>query len=175
MSSLITAPAVLAHLEPLEGLVLPPSPVRRAGAIGGRVYPKSQPMTTVLRFWPGSRATGIPQPRWASYRKEAERLLLWCVHQHGAALSDLTMRTSSHTRELPWRPTAGRPLGHASRPEGTHVLAQLASFAKPLTGRASAKHFRFLTVTVQLAGSGGHLAEIPLPLGVARQSLGRLR
>ena len=26
----------------------------------------------------------------ASYRKEAERLLLWCVHQHGKALSDLT-------------------------------------------------------------------------------------
>lgn len=26
----------------------------------------------------------------ASYRKESERLLLWCVLQHGVALSDLT-------------------------------------------------------------------------------------
>lgn len=26
----------------------------------------------------------------ASYRKEAERLLLWCTQQHGVALSDLT-------------------------------------------------------------------------------------
>ncbi|GAB2724870.1 hypothetical protein GCM10027019_00460 [Melaminivora jejuensis] len=83
----------------------------------------------------------------ASYRKEAERLLLWCVHQHGKALSDLAHedfllyerfladpqpaerwvmqvaqkapRASPH-----WRPFAG-PLDRASQRQAMTILNNL--------------------------------------------------
>ena len=90
MSSLIVPPAVLAHLEPLEGLVLP---LHLSGA-RGRNRAQGLPQVAAnddrsavlawLARYKDSSAT------LASYRKEAERLLLWCVHQHGKALSDLT-------------------------------------------------------------------------------------
>ena len=83
----------------------------------------------------------------ASYRKEAERLLLWCMHQHGKALSDLAhedfllyerfladpqpaarwvmqvaqkaARSSPH-----WRPFAG-PLDRASQRQALSILNSL--------------------------------------------------
>jgi integrase/recombinase XerD len=86
----------------------------------------------------------------ASYRKEAERLLLWCVLQHGVALSDLThedllvyqhfladpqpaerwvmapgqkpARASPH-----WRPFAG-PLSPASQRQALSILNAMFSW-----------------------------------------------
>ncbi len=41
--------------------------------------------------WPAWLARYVASPATlASYRKEAERLLLWCILQHSVALSDLT-------------------------------------------------------------------------------------
>ena len=90
MSSLITAPAVLAHLEPLEGLVLPLHLSGERGRNRGQGLPQvaaNDDRTAVLAWL--ARYRDSPATL-ASYRKEAERLLLWCVHQHGKALSDLT-------------------------------------------------------------------------------------
>ena len=90
MSSLIVAPAVLAHLEPLDGLVLPVHLSGERGRNRAQGLPQvaaNDDRSAVLAWlarYKDSTAT------LASYRKEAERLLLWCVHQHGKALSDLT-------------------------------------------------------------------------------------
>jgi integrase/recombinase XerD len=86
----------------------------------------------------------------ASYRKEAERLLLWCTLQHGVALSDLTHEDlllyqhfltdpqpaqrwvmapgQKPSRDSPqWRPFAG-PLGAASQRQALSILNALLSW-----------------------------------------------
>ncbi len=86
----------------------------------------------------------------ASYRKEAERLILWCTQQHGAALSDLThedllvyQRFLSNPqpterwvmapgqkpgRNSPlWRPFAG-PLGPSSQRQALSILNAMFSW-----------------------------------------------
>ena len=90
MSSLIVPPAVLSHLEPLEGLVLPLHLSGERGRNRAQGLPqvaanddRSAVLAWLARYKDSSATL-------ASYRKEAERLLLWCVHQHGKALSDLT-------------------------------------------------------------------------------------
>ena len=86
----------------------------------------------------------------ASYRKEAERLLLWCTLQHGVALSDLTHEdllvyqrflTDPQPAErwvmepgqkpardsIRWRPFAG-PLGPSSQRQALSILNALFSW-----------------------------------------------
>jgi len=86
----------------------------------------------------------------ASYRKEAERLLMWCVLQHGVALSDLTHEDllvyqhfltdpqpahqwiMSPGRKPPrsslhWKPFAG-PLSPASRRQAMSILNAMFSW-----------------------------------------------
>ena len=90
MSSLIVAPAVFSHLEPLEGLVLPLHLSGERGRNRAQGLPQvaaNDDRSAVLAWL--ARYKDSPATL-ASYRKEAERLLLWCVHQHGKALSDLT-------------------------------------------------------------------------------------
>lgn len=90
MSSLIVPPAALAHLEPLEGLVLPLHLSGERGRNRAQGLPQvaaNDDRSAVLAWL--ARYKDSPATL-ASYRKEAERLLLWCVHQHGKALSDLT-------------------------------------------------------------------------------------
>jgi len=86
----------------------------------------------------------------ASYRKEAERLLLWCTLQHGVALSDLTHEDllvyqrflanpqpaelwvmasgQKPGRDSPlWRPFAG-PLGASSQRQALSILNAMFSW-----------------------------------------------
>ncbi|UUZ66523.1 tyrosine-type recombinase/integrase (plasmid) [Polaromonas sp. P1-6] len=86
----------------------------------------------------------------ASYRKEAERLLLWCTLQHGVALSDLTHEDllvyqrfladpqpaerwvmapgQKPGRDSPlWRPFAG-PLGASSQRQALSILNAMLSW-----------------------------------------------
>jgi integrase/recombinase XerD len=86
----------------------------------------------------------------ASYRKEAERLLLWCTLQHGVALSDLTHEdllvyqrflTDPQPTErwvmepgqkpardsIRWRPFAG-PLGPSSQRQAMSILNAMFSW-----------------------------------------------
>jgi site-specific recombinase XerD len=86
----------------------------------------------------------------ASYRKEAERLMLWCTLQHGAALSDLTHEDfllyqrfltdpqpaerwvmapgQKPARNSPlWRPFAG-PLGSSSQRQALSILNAMLSW-----------------------------------------------
>lgn len=96
-----------------------------------------------------ARYTDVPATL-ASYRKEVERLMLWCTLQHGVALSDLTHedlllyqrflmdpqpaeRWVMEPRQKPgrssplWRPFAG-PLGASSQRQALSILNAMFSW-----------------------------------------------
>jgi hypothetical protein len=146
MSSLIVAPAVLAHLEPLEGLVLPFICPESVAAIGPRAcqVAANDDRSAVLAWL--ARYKDSPATL-ASYRKEAERLLLWCVHQHGKALSDLTHEdflAYESFWKIPNRLIDGscRSLRRRRGPRPTGVRSP-----SRWTGRASARHCRSSTAS----------------------------
>lgn len=100
----------------------------------------------------------------ASYRKEAERLLLWCVHQHGKALSDLT-----HEDFLAYESFLEDP-----QPAGRWVMqvAQKAPrssphwrpFAKPLDRQSQRQALSILNSLFNWLVQAGYLAGNPLAL-----------
>src|SRR6201999_3606710 len=80
----------MSELILLENLVLP---ANLDGAQGrnrasGRSQIAAVDDRAAITAWL-ARYTDSPAT-FASYRKEAERLLLWCLHQHRKAFSDLT-------------------------------------------------------------------------------------
>jgi integrase/recombinase XerD len=100
----------------------------------------------------------------ASYRKEAERLLLWCVHQHGKALSDL-----AHEDFLLYERFLGDP-----QPAQRWVMqvAQKAArnsphwrpFAKPLDRSSQRQALSILNSLFNWLVQAGYLAGNPLAL-----------
>lgn len=90
MSSLTVATAVSSHLEPLDGLALSADLSGEYGRNRAHGLPQvaaNDDRSAVLAWL--ARYKDSPATL-ASYRKEAERLLLWCVYQHAKAMSDLT-------------------------------------------------------------------------------------
>ena len=164
MSSLIVAPAVLAHIEPLEGLVLPLHLSGERGRNRGQGLPQvaaNDDRTAVLAWL--ARYRDSPATL-ASYRKEAERLLLWCVHQHGKALSVLT-----HEDFLAYESFLGDP-----QPADRWVMqvAQKAPrsspnwrpFAKPLDRQSQRQALSILNGLFNWLVQAGYLAGNPLAL-----------
>ena len=164
MSSLIVAPAVLAHLEPLEGLVLPLHLSGERGRNRAQGLPQvaaNDDRSAVLAWL--ARYKDSPATL-ASYRKEAERLLLWCVHQHGKALSDLT-----HEDFLAYESFLEDP-----QPAGRWVMqvAQKAPrssphwrpFAKPLDRQSQRQALSILNSLFNWLVQAGYLAGNPLAL-----------
>ena len=164
MSSLIVPPAVLAHLEPLEGLVLP---LHLSGARGrnraqGLPQVAANDDRSAVLAWL-ARYKDSPATL-ASYRKEAERLLLWCVHQHGKALSDLT-----HEDFLAYESFLEDP-----QPADRWVMqvAQKAPrssphwrpFAKPLDRQSQRQALSILNSLFNWLVQAGYLAGNPLAL-----------
>lgn len=80
----------MSHLVTLDSLQIPPSLSGAAGAnrARGRSQIAAGDDRSAVLSWL-ARFRDSPATL-ANYRKEAERLLLWCVTQHGRALSDLT-------------------------------------------------------------------------------------
>ena len=164
MSSLIVAPAVLAHLEPLEGLVLPLHLSGERGRNRAQGLPQvaaNDDRSAVLAWL--ARYKDSPATL-ASYRKEAERLLLWCVHQHGKALSDLT-----HEDFLAYESFLEDP-----QPHGRWIMqvAQKAPrssphwrpFAKPLDRQSQRQALSILNSLFNWLVQAGYLAGNPLAL-----------
>jgi len=164
MSSLIVAPAVLTHLEPLEGLVLPLHLSGERGRNRAQGLPQvaaNDDRSAVLAWL--ARYKDSPATL-ASYRKEAERLLLWCVHQHGKALSDLT-----HEDFLAYESFLENP-----QPVDRWVMqvAQKAPrsslhwrpFAKPLDRQSQRQALSILNSLFNWLVQAGYLAGNPLAL-----------
>ena len=134
-------------IVPLENLVVPAPLSGEHGRNRGKGHSQLDAKDDVsavlawLALYADSAAT------FSSYRKEAERLLLWCVSQRGRALSDLShedLLVYQHFLENPqpserwvmapgykparntpeWRPFAG-PLATASRRQAVSILNSL--------------------------------------------------
>ncbi|KRA14194.1 MAG: tyrosine-type recombinase/integrase [Pseudomonadota bacterium] len=164
MSSLIVPPAVLAHLEPLEGLVLPLHLSGERGRNRAQGLPQvaaNDDRSAVLAWL--ARYKDSPATL-SSYRKEAERLLLWCVHQHGKALSDL-----AHEDFLAYESFLGNP-----QPVDRWVMqvAQKAPrssphwrpFAKRLDRQSQRQALSILNSLFNWLVQAGYLAGNPLAL-----------
>lgn len=139
----------MTHLVPLERLALPADldgSTGRNRAMGGQLAARDDPSAVLawLARYADSPAT------LASYRKEAERLLLWCTLQRGVALSSLTHEDlllyqrfladpqpaarwvmapgQKAARHSPgWRPFAG-PLSASSQRQALSILNALFSW-----------------------------------------------
>src|SRR5471032_2047493 len=80
----------MSDLVPLDRLAIPPALTGEAGrnrAHGTRQVDANDDRSAVLAWL--ARYVDSPATL-SSYRKEAERLLLWCVHQRKRAPSDLS-------------------------------------------------------------------------------------
>ncbi|MDP9607499.1 UNVERIFIED_ORG: site-specific recombinase XerD [Variovorax paradoxus] len=105
----------------------------------------------------------------ASYRKEAERLLLWCILQRGAALSDLT-----HEDLLLYQRFLGDP-----QPADRWVMAlgqkpgrdspRWRPFAGPLGTSSQRQALSILNAMFSWLVEAGHLAGNPLALSRRRR------
>lgn len=140
----------MSDLVPLDRLAIPPALTGEHGrnrAQGARQVDANDDRSAVLAWL--ARYVDSPATL-SSYRKEAERLLLWCVHQRKRALSDLTHedlllyerflgdpQPAAHwimapgmkaSRTSPaWRPFAAR-LGPASQRQALLILNGLFSW-----------------------------------------------
>lgn len=107
----------------------------------------------------------------ASYRKEAERLMLWAVWQHGAALSDLT-----HEDFLLYQRFLADP-----QPAERWVIAQgqkparqsplWRPFAGPLSSASQRQAISILNAMLTWLVAAGYLASNPLALSRKRKRL----
>ena len=90
MTDLATLPLDSGGLVPLAGMVLPShlSGERGRNRASGLPQVAADDDRAAVLAWL-ERYQDSPATL-SSYRKEAERLLLWCMHKHGKAMSDLT-------------------------------------------------------------------------------------
>ncbi len=100
----------------------------------------------------------------ASYRKEAERLLLWCTHQHGKALSDLTHEDFLvYERFLADPQPADRWVMQVAR-KAARASPDWRPFAKPLDRVSQRQALSILNGMFNWLVQAGYLVGNPLAL-----------
>lgn len=174
MRNLTHAAAVAGHLAPLDSLELP----RHLSGGQGR-----------------NRAAGLPQVAaeddrsavvaWlirykdspatlASYRKEAERLLLWCVYQHGKAMSDMTHEDFLAYEHFLENPQPAERWVMQIAQKAPRASPHWRPFAKPLDRQSQRQALSILNGLFNWLVQAGYLAGNPLALrrrkSIARQT-----
>lgn len=89
---LLRARAVRSEIAPLERFLVPRELDGRQGRLRAdpaRTQIAAENDYEAIAVWLGARATN--DNTWRAYRREAERLLLWCVFARGKALSSITV------------------------------------------------------------------------------------
>jgi site-specific recombinase XerD len=100
----------------------------------------------------------------ASYRKEAERLLLWCVYQHGRALSDLTHEDFlAYERFLADPQPAERWIMQVAQ-KAPRSSPHWRPFSKPLDRQSQRQALSILNSLFNWLVRAGYLAGNPLAL-----------
>lgn len=100
----------------------------------------------------------------ASYRKEVHRLLLWCVHQHGKALSDLTHEDFLvYERFLANPQPAQQWVMHVAK-KAPYGSPHWRPFAKPLEPQSQRQALSILNSLFNWLVQAGYLAGNPLAL-----------
>lgn len=151
-------------LTPLEGLTLPNALSGRAGRnrSPGLAQIAAQDDLSAVLAWL-ARFSDSPATL-ASYRKESERLLLWCVLQHQRALSDLTHEDLLMYQRFLANPQPAErwvmPPG-AKQPRSSSLWRP---FAGPLSAASQRQALSILNSLFNWLVEAGYLAGNPLAL-----------
>jgi len=163
----------MSDLVPLDRLAIPAALTGEAGrnrVHGTRQVDANDDRSAVLAWL--ARYVDSPATL-SSYRKEAERLLLWCVHQRKRALSDLT-----HEDMLLFERFLGdpQPAEHWIMAAGMKASRQSPGwrpFAAPLGPTSQRQAMSILNSLFSWLVEGGYLAGSPLALRRRRRPAAR--
>ena len=163
----------MSDLVPLDRLAIPPGLTGENGrnrALGSRQVDANDDRSAVLAWL--ARYADSPATL-SSYRKEAERLLLWCVHYRKRALSDL-----SHEDMLLFERFLGDPQPAESWIMASGMKASRKSpgwrpFAAPLGQTSQRQAMSILNSLFSWLVEGGYLAGSPLALRRRRRPAAR--
>jgi len=174
MRNLVVATPLQGSLEPLEHLVLPTHLSGERGRNRGSGLPQvgaCDDHSAVLAWL--ARYQDSPATL-ASYRKESERLLLWCVYQHGKALSDLTHEDFLAYASFLEDPQPAERWVMRVAQKASRASPQWRPFAKPLSEQSQRHALSILNCLFNWLVQAGYLAGNPLALrrrkAVARQA-----
>lgn len=108
----------------------------------------------------------------ASYRKEAERLLLWCVHQRGLAMSSLTHEDLLMYERFLADPQPAERWVMTMRQRPGRDSPHWRPFAGPLSSASQRHALSIINAMFSWLVEAGYLAGNPLSLGRRRRRVG---
>lgn len=108
----------------------------------------------------------------ASYRKEAERLLLWCVHQRGLAMSSLTHEDLLMYERFLADPQPAERWVMTVRQRPGRASPHWRPFAGPLSSASQRHALSIINALFSWLVEAGYLAGNPLSLGRRRRRVG---
>lgn len=108
----------------------------------------------------------------ASYRKEAERLLLWCVHQRGLAMSSLTHEDLLVYERFLADPQPAERWVITVRQRPGRDSPHWRPFAGPLSSASQRHALSIINALFSWLVEAGYLAGNPLSLGRRRRRVG---
>jgi integrase/recombinase XerD len=106
----------------------------------------------------------------ASYRKEAERLRLWCVHERGAALSDLTHEDLLLYQRFLIDPQPADRWVMSPRQKAARASPLWRPFAGPLSASSQRQALSIINALFAWLVEAGYLAGNPLALSRRKRS-----
>lgn len=164
MSDLVVATPLQGNLEPMDSLVLPTHLSGESGRNRGNGLSQvdaCDDRSAVLAWL--ARYQDSPATL-ASYRKESERLLLWCVYQHGKALSDLTHEDFLAYASFLEDPQPAERWVMRVAQKASRAAPHWRPFAKPLSEQSQRHALSILNVLFTWLVQAGYLAGNPLAL-----------
>lgn len=108
----------------------------------------------------------------ASYRKEAERLLLWCVHQRGLAMSSLTHEDLLLYERFLADPQPAERWVMTVRQRPGRASPHWRPFAGPLSSASQRHALSIINAMFSWLVEAGYLAGNPLSLGRRKRRIG---
>lgn len=108
----------------------------------------------------------------ASYRKEAERLLLWCVHQRGLAMSSLTHEDLLLYERFLADPQPAERWVMTARQRPGRDSPHWRPFAGPLSNASQRHALSIINAMFSWLVEAGYLAGNPLSLGRRKRRVG---
>jgi len=157
-------------IVPINQLAVPPGLDGRAGRNRGasRMQITAEDDRSAVLAWL-ARYADSPATL-ASYRKEAERLLLWCVLQHGVALSDLTHEDMLVYQRFLAQPEPAHLWVMSTGQKPSRNSPAWRPFAGPLSPQSARQALSIMNSLFSWLVEAGYLAGNPLALARRRRN-----
>lgn len=158
------------NIVPFDQLAVPPHLDGRAGRNrgAGRMQLAAEDDRSAVLAWL-ARYADSPATL-ASYRKESERLLLWCVLQHGVALSDLTHEDMLVFQRFLASPEPAHLWVLAPGQKPARNSPAWRPFAGPLSPQSARQALSIVNSLFNWLVQAGYLAGNPLALARRRRN-----